>query len=339
MDHILVVDDDQVNLIVTQGLLKSHYEVDMVSSGEAAFRYLKQKKPDLILLDLHMPEMDGFEVLSRLQGEEENAEIPVIVLTSDEDQDTEVRVLKAGAMDFIQKPFAQQVAFERIDRILTVRRLQAGLEKEVEKKTEELLISNRKVANLSYQIMKAMSAAIDAKDRYTNGHSNRVAEYSRELYRRMGHTGQELVDIYFIGLLHDVGKIGVPNEIINKPSRLTDEEYAVIKTHPGMGAKILENISEMPALSVGAHWHHERYDGKGYPDGLKGEEIPEIARVIGVADSYDAMSSNRSYRNALPQEVIIGELEKGRGTQFDPKIADLMIEMIREDIDYNMREK
>lgn len=339
MNRVLIVDDDQVNLIVTKGILQTHYDVDMVSSGAAAFRYLEQRKPEMILLDLHMPEMDGFEVLSRLRANEETAEIPVIVLTSDEDQDTEVQVLKAGAMDFIKKPFAQQVAFERIDRILTLRALQSNLEHEVEKKTEELRISNRKVANLSYQIMQAMSAAIDAKDRYTNGHSNRVAEYSRELYRRMGHEGQDLVDIYYIGLLHDVGKIGVPNEIINKPDRLTDEEYAVIKTHPGVGAKILENISEMQSLSVGAHWHHERYDGKGYPDGLKEEEIPEIARVIGVADSYDAMSSNRSYRNALPQEVIIAELEKGEGTQFDPEIAKLMIEMIREDTDYNMREK
>lgn len=339
MNSILVVDDDQVNLIVTRGILKTHYEVTCVSSGPAAFQYLSSTHPDLILLDLHMPDMDGYEVLAELRKNETTADIPVIFLTADDDTETEVRVFQAGAMDFIKKPFSAQVAIQRIDRILELRKLQTGLESEVEKKTEELLLSNRKVANLSFQIMQAMSAAIDAKDRYTNGHSNRVAQYARELAKRMGKSGQELVDIYYIALLHDVGKIGVPNEIINKPDRLTDEEYAVMKTHPGMGAKILENISEMPALSIGAHWHHERYDGKGYPDGLQGTDIPEIARIIGVADSYDAMSSNRSYRRSLPQEIIVGELEKGKGTQFDPEIAELMIGMIREDANYDMREK
>lgn len=339
MDKILVVDDDPVNLIVTKGILKTNYDVDTVQSGPEALTYLKETQPDLVLLDLHMPDMDGFAVLAEIQRREETADLPVIFLTADEDTDTEVKVFQAGAMDFIKKPFSAQVAIQRIDRILELRRLQSNLESEVEKKTEELLISNRKVANLSYQIMEAMSAAIDAKDRYTHGHSDRVAQYSRELARRMGKTGQELVDIYYIGLLHDVGKIGVPNEIINKPDRLTDEEFAIIKTHPGVGAAILENISEMPSLSVGAHWHHERYDGSGYPDGLSGEDIPQIARIIGVADSYDAMSSNRSYRRALPQEVIIGELLKGKGTQFDPVIAELMIGMIREDVNYDLREK
>lgn len=339
MNRILVVDDDQVNLIVTRGILKTHYEVECVSSGPEALAFLREEMPELVLLDLHMPDMDGYEVLAEIKKSPETADLPVIFLTADDDTETEVKVFQAGAMDYIKKPFSAQVAIQRIDRILELRRLQTGLEQEVEKKTAELLLSNRKVANLSYQIMEAMSAAIDAKDRYTHGHSDRVAQYSRELAKRLGKTGQELVDIYYIALLHDVGKIGVPNEIINKPDRLTDEEFAVIKTHPGMGASILENISEMPQLSVGAHWHHERYDGTGYPDGLRGTGIPEIARIIGVADSYDAMSSNRSYRRALPQEVIIGELEKGKGTQFDPEIAELMIRMIREDTNYDMREK
>ncbi len=140
-------------------------------------------------------------------------------------------------------------------------------------------------------------------------------------------------------MLHDVGKIGILDGIINKPGRLTDEEFAVIKSHTTKGAKILENISEMPNLSIGAHWHHERMDGRGYPDGLKGENIPETARIICVADCYDAMSSNRSYRKVLPQEVVRSEIEKGKGTQFDPRIADIMLRMIDEDINYEMREK
>lgn len=189
------------------------------------------------------------------------------------------------------------------------------------------------------QIVKALSGAIDAKDTYTNGHSTRVAEYSREIARRAGFSEEMQADIYMMGLLHDVGKIGISDTIINKPSKLTDEEYAVIKTHSVMGEKILKNITEFPKLVIGARGHHERYDGKGYPDGISGEEIPIEARIIAVADSYDAMSSIRSYRDVLPQEVVRAEVEKGKGTQFDPVLAEIMISMIDEDVDYQMRER
>ena len=142
-----------------------------------------------------------------------------------------------------------------------------------------------------------------------------------------------------MGLLHDVGKIGIPDAIINKPAKLTDEEYSIIQKHPVTGAKILKNITEFPKLSTGARWHHERYDGKGYPDGIAGEEIPTEARIIAVADAYDAMSSRRSYRDVLPQAKVREEVEKGKGTQFDPVFAEIMLSMIDEDRDYQMREK
>ena len=141
-----------------------------------------------------------------------------------------------------------------------------------------------------------------------------------------------------IGLLHDIGKIGIPDAVINKPSALTDEEYKIIKQHPVMGAKILSNITEKPELSSGARWHHEKYGGGGYPDGISGEEIPEKARIIAVADAYDAMTSNRSYRKPLPQETVYEEIKKGSGTQFDPQFAEIMLQMINEDKDYSMRE-
>ena len=153
-----------------------------------------------------------------------------------------------------------------------------------------------------------------------------------------GKDAEECREIYIIALLHDVGKIGVPRSIINKTSKLTDEEYEIIKSHTTMGYQILSKITEQPTLNIGAHYHHERYDGKGYPEGLKGEEIPEIARIIGVADAYDAMSSKRSYRDALPQEVVRSEIEKGLGTQFDPKFGKIMLRMIDEDVEYQMRE-
>ena len=142
-----------------------------------------------------------------------------------------------------------------------------------------------------------------------------------------------------MGLLHDVGKIGVPDAVINKPAKLTDAEFELIKTHPVKGAKILENIKDMPKLADGARWHHERYGGGGYPDGLKGDEIPEEARIIAVADSYDAMTSRRSYREPLPQGFVRNEILQGSGTQFDPRFADIMLSMIDEDKDFDMREK
>jgi putative two-component system response regulator len=198
---------------------------------------------------------------------------------------------------------------------------------------------NQRVTNPSVEIMTTLVNMIDAKDNYTIGHSVRVARYSREIAKRMGKSQQEIVDIYYSGLLHDIGKIGIPDKIISKSSELTDQEYEVIKRHPEIGANILKDMTEIPNASIGAHWHHERYDGKGYPDGLKGEEIPETARIIGVADAYDAMASKRSYRDVLPQNVIRKEIQKGRGVQFDPLITDIMLKMIDEDTEYTMREK
>ena len=208
---------------------------------------------------------------------------------------------------------------------------QEHLESEVEKKTREN-------ENLSLHVVQTLAQAIDAKDTYTNGHSSRVAKYSVEIARRAGYTAQQLSEMYMISLLHDVGKIGIPDEIINKPARLTDAEYAIIKKHPVVGAGILQGIKEMPKLATGARWHHERYDGKGYPDGLKGKNIPEEARIIAVADAYDAMTSNRSYRKELSQAIVRGEVEKGKGSQFDPDFAEIMLAMIDEDTEYTMKE-
>ena len=194
------------------------------------------------------------------------------------------------------------------------------------------------IEKLSIEVTMALSQTIDAKDKYTKGHSNRVAKYSRMLAEALGEDEKTQENIYYVALLHDIGKIGVPNAIINKPGKLTDEEYEIIKTHPVIGSDILKTISSMPEISIGARSHHERYDGKGYPDGLKGEEIPWIARIIGVADSYDAMTSNRSYRSYLPQDVVKAEILKCRGMQFDPKVADAMIKLIESDIHYVMHE-
>ena len=196
--------------------------------------------------------------------------------------------------------------------------------------------SMEQLRQMNTNIIRSLSYAIDAKDRYTRGHSQRVAEYSLALAKRMGKSEEEQETVYYAGLLHDVGKIRVPESVINKPGKLTDEEFDQIRIHPVSGYHILRDISKDERIGYGAKYHHERYDGTGYPNGLTGENIPEIARIIGVADAYDAMASNRSYRNALPQEVVRQEIEKGKGRQFDPDIADIMLEMIDEDKEYKL---
>lgn len=192
---------------------------------------------------------------------------------------------------------------------------------------------------LAKEMMLALSKTVDAKDHYTNGHSERVAAYAAEIARRMGKNPQEQEKIYEMGLLHDVGKIGVSEEIINKTSRLTDEEFVTIKGHTVTGSEILSLITDMPELARGARSHHERYDGRGYPDGLRGNEIPEAARIICLADCYDAMTSTRTYSTPRPQAAVRAEIARCAGTQFDPEIMRILLQMIDEDTDYQMTER
>lgn len=205
------------------------------------------------------------------------------------------------------------------------------LEQEVDRKTEQ-------IRNMLGQTINALSNAVDAKDCYTNGHSKRVAEYAKMLAERMGIDRSEQEEIYFAGLLHDIGKIRVPDNIIKKEGRLTDEEFDYIKLHPVSGYHILKGISAFSMIADGAKYHHERYDGKGYPNGLSGDNIPLVAQILCVADAYDAMTSNRCCRNALPQEVVRQEIVKGKGTQFNPEIAELMLEIMDEDSEYRLRQ-
>ena len=333
-DWIIVVDDDENNLMMAGHILSTaHMKVTAMKSGRDLLAFLKEREvPDLILLDIKMPGMDGFETLTELRKLEKAKEVPVIFLTADDKSETEAIGLSLGAVDFIKKPFVPEVLKLRVRHMIDLDQLQRNLAQEVEKKTKENQI-------LFLHIVSSLAAAIDAKDKYTNGHSSRVAEYSREIARRFGYSEEKMREIYMMGLLHDVGKIGVPDAVINKPGKLTDEEFALIKKHPSLGARILGNIEENPRLVNGARWHHERYDGKGYPDGLKATDIPEEARIIAVADSYDAMTSCRSYRKVMPQEVVRGEIEKGIGTQFDPTFAKIMLTMMDEDTEYSLREK
>lgn len=194
-------------------------------------------------------------------------------------------------------------------------------------------------STLTEQLISALCGAVEAKDHYTRGHSFRVAKYSKELMRRMGGDDKAQMEAYYIGILHDIGKISMNDDCINKKGRLTPEEYTKMKLHTVEGYQILKNVNVIPDLAIGARWHHERYDGKGYPNGLAGESIPLIARIISVADAYDAMTSNRSYHDAYSQEYVRSEIAKGMGTQFDPEVARIMLEMIDQDVNYQMRQQ
>jgi len=329
--EILVVDDDNINLRMAEKILEKFFHVSCVQSGQDALALLANQTMDLILLDIHMPEMDGFAVLNELKTHPETKDIPVIFLSADTDTDTEYNSFKAGAMDFIRKPFVPDIMLERINRILELDRLQQYLQDEVKKNAT-------KAEKLSLQAMLALAQTIDAKDKYTKGHSTRVAKYSKKLAIKLGLSETEQDNVYFMGLLHDIGKIGIPDYIINKPQRLTDEEFAIVKQHPEIGYDILKNFGEIPNIEDGARWHHEHMDGTGYPDGLTGDKIPKLVRIISVADAYDAMTSKRSYRDILPQSFIKEELERGKGKQFDAEIAEAMIQLINEDINYLMNE-
>ncbi|MCR5565571.1 MAG: response regulator [Clostridiales bacterium] len=331
-EWVVIVDDDRTNQLLAESVLKKHrLKVSTLSSGEELLELLKDQKPDLILLDIRMPGIDGQETFRQMKRAYAEATPPVIFLTADDSMEAETKCLELGAVDFVTKPFTPDVLTLRVKHTLELVHLQRNLSDAVARKTKE----NER---LSMHVVQTLAEAIDAKDEYTNGHSTRVAEYSREIARRHGYTTKQQEEIYMMGLLHDVGKIGVPDVVINKSGKLTPEEYETIKTHSRIGARILRKIEEMPKLVEGARWHHERYDGKGYPDGLIGESIPEEARIIAVADAYDAMTSHRSYRDILPQEKVRSEIENGKESQFDPVFADIMLAMMDEDREYKNRD-
>ncbi|MBQ8592183.1 MAG: diguanylate cyclase [Lachnospiraceae bacterium] len=321
--HIFIVDDSKTILKHAEGLLIGSYKVSMFQSGKAALEQMYRDMPDLVLLDINMPEMDGYEVFQRMKDNIKLSKIPVIFLTADTKQESEVMGLQMGAMDYITKPFAPMVMQSRIARVLELMEFRTHLEQLVDGKADEL-------QKIFIQSITTITYAVDAKDRYTKGHSVRVAQYCLAIAKRLNWSKQDCLNMYFIALLHDIGKIGIPDTILNKPVKLTDEEYRLIRNHTITGAAILRPITMVPQICDGAMYHHERYDGKGYPHGLKGDEIPYVARIIGIADAYDAITSNRIYEKAQISDYAINELKKGSGTQFDPYLTKIMLDILAE---------
>ena len=335
MKSILVVDDAVTNLKFVESVLKDDYKLILVKSGERAVKYLESNTVDLVLLDLLMPEMDGIQVYEEIRKLDLVRSVPVVFLTADTDVENEIKCLEMGAIDFIRKPFVPEVMKNRINGILQLEELKNNLQDKVKEKTIQ-------VEQLTFEIISTIASMIEARDSYTKGHSVRVAEYSALLAKRLGWNEADVQNLKYVALLHDIGKVGIPDNILNKPGRLTESEFNIIKSHTTIGGEILKDIETIAGVDEGAKYHHERYDGKGYPCGFEGEHIPEVARIICVADAYDAMRSRRIYRDSLSLDVIRKELINGKGTQFDPTFVTAFVELMDEgalEIDFNEPEK
>lgn len=326
---VLVVDDIMANRKLAGKILADEFVVDSVKSGEEALDFLSKKIPDLVLLDIYMEGIDGFETMEKIKAAPSTANIPVIFLTADDDHEVELRGFQAGTVDFITKPFIPSIMLQRVRRAVELHHLQQNLSQEVSRQT-------KRIHRLSLQLVQVLVNTIEARDKRLDGHSERVADYAWEIANRMGKSAEQKENIYYTGLLHNIGHIGIPDEILNKQGSLTEAEEEIVQQGTVLGANILKDVTELPDLWQGAKYHKEKYDGTGYPDGLKGTAIPEAARILAVACSYDLLTSGEKQ---LSQQEVRTRMSAGRGTEFDPVVLDVMLDMIDDDKDYARREK
>ncbi|HEU4326819.1 MAG TPA: HD domain-containing phosphohydrolase [Roseiflexaceae bacterium] len=308
--RILVVDDEPAIVDMLSRFLKREgYEVLTARNGREALERVQECQPDLILLDVIMPELDGITVCQRLKDNEQTALIPITMLTGQDDYEHRRRGIEAGADDFLAKPFEQSILRARIKAQLRLKRLIDQLEH-----TESVIF--------------ALALAVEAKDSYTESHLRRLRAYSQALASACGIDKELVRLIGYGGILHDIGKIAISEAILRKPGPLTDDEMALMREHPTIGERIIAQMRFARDVAPIIRSHHERWDGRGYPDGLHGEEIPIGARVVAIVDAYDAMASDRPYRNALPEEEIVRRLREGSGSQFDPYLLEVFLELL-----------
>ena len=319
---ILVVEDDPdaLQLVSRKFEFEGFTRVEGVASGEEALKALADARGtgqsfSLVLLDLMLPGASGEEVLHRIKR---NYHIPVIVVTARSERESQLRLLEEGADDYIVKPFDGDILFLKVEKILTRHYLE-----------EELRRMNRRKERLFLNVLQVMAKVLEAKDPYTKFHSENVAKYARKIAKALGYSPDEVEMIQVAGILHDFGKIGVKEGVLNKVGHLTDKEFDAVKRHPVIAATILEPIDELSPVIADIRHHHEYYNGHGYPSGLKGEEIPLGARILQVADAYDAMTSQRSYHDPMSQEEAIKELHRCAGSQFDPRIVEIFINLLK----------
>lgn len=323
-ERILIVDDEKaIRRLLQQKLLGEGYQCQEAGSAEQALGGLQAGALELVLLDIKMPGKSGVELLPEIRAN--YPDIAVIMVTAITDTTTAIQCMKQGAYDYLTKPFNLDEVAMSVHRALEKRRLelenrdyQQHLEQKVKEQAEKIRAS-------FLNAIAALAYALEAKDKYTSGHSQRVAEISVTIARELGMTQASIEKIRLAGLIHDIGKIGVRESILNKPVRLNAEEYQHIKYHSEIGEHILTPIVEDEEILKMVRYHHERYDGTGYPDGLSGKQIPLGARILAVADSYDAMTSERPYREAMNTETACIEIKCGEGTEFDSEVAEAFL--------------
>lgn len=318
---ILVVDDEKViRKLLIQKLSSEGYQCQESSDAEQALEQLRKSAFGLIILDNKMPGKLGIELLPELRTT--YPETAVIMATATTDIGIAIECMKRGAYDYIPKPFNLEEVVLSVNRALEKRRLELQIREYQQHLEEKVTEQAEKIRASFLSSITALVNALEAKDKYTSGHSQRVADIAAAIAREMGLTPQIVDKVQLAGLVHDIGKIGVRALILNKPSRLSEEELEHVQTHPGIGEHILVPIAGDEDFLRLVRGHHEHYDGTGYPDGLKGSQIPLGARIMAVADAYEAMTSERPYRIALSDEEAHAELERCRGTQFDPDVID-----------------
>lgn len=344
---ILIVDDAPANIQIVHALLREEYQTKIATDGERALvMAATQPAPQLILLDILLPGLDGYAVCTRLKNDPKTAEIPVIFITSKVDLEDEIRGFQAGGADYITKPISPPILLARVKTQLLLAEARAQLRDQnaiLERKVQERTLELAKVQEAT---LLAFGSLAETRDNETGNHLRRTQQYVRALARKLqhhpayqGYLSDQVIDSLFRSApLHDVGKVGIPDRILLKPGKLTDSEYEIMKTHSQLGhdaiaaaEKHLGQFSEFLSLAREiAYGHHERWDGSGYPQGLRGEEIPRSARLMAVADVYDALISERVYKRAFPHHEAVEEIRKGRGTQFDPVVVDAFLEMAAE---------
>ena len=353
--HTVLFVDDEVNILkALQRLLRNEpIEVLTASTPSEAFELIEHAEPQVIVSDQGMPEMSGVDFLAAVR--DQHHDVVRMMLTGYTDMTIAVEAINKGEIyRLITKPWNDEElkatlrqAFDHYDLKAEIKRLNSvnreqnfklqdmnkNLEEKVRERTKQLDHTNSELRTAYIQTIRALAEAIDAKDAYTRGHSERVAVYASRIARQMSLRKEMIERVYFAGLLHDVGKIGVPDAIITKPDRLDEDEYREIMKHPEIGAKILEPVEFLRSVVPCVRHHHEWYDGcnRGYPDRLAGDQIPLPSRVIVVADTVEAMTSDRPYRKALSIDIVISELHKYSGTQFDPIVVDAFLKLLEDE--------